>query len=121
MLQGATIRIRPSWLPGDLIFFDMSWDTDDLTTMTVPQGPWNGGLALLGGFGTQDGQWDWYRDSSVLELWVPNPVSPFQRHLIANLQGFTLPVPNGYTGTGTLQTGLTPTTTAPDFGWEAAG
>jgi hypothetical protein len=120
MLEGASVRISPSWLPGDVVICDISWDTDDLDTMAVPQGQWNSTLALLGGFGTSIGQWDWYRDTLVLELWVPNPLDPLIRHLIASLDGFTMPARNGDAGSGTLQPNLAPTTATLDFGWEVA-
>src|SRR5690348_7731181 len=98
MLEGASVRISPSWLPGDVVISDISWDTDDLNTTAVPQGPWNSQLALLGGFGTSVGQWDWYRDTLTLELWVPNPLIAVGRRLVATLAGFEMPARNGAAG-----------------------
>lgn len=120
MQQGATIRITPSWIP-TLTFVDISWDTDDVDLSILPQGPYTSDLALLGGFGTRDGQWDWYRDERMLELWVPKPSEPSYRHLVATLNQLDFPIRTGDSGTGFLAPGIAPVKGVPEFSWEAAG
>jgi len=117
MLQGASIRITPSWLPVTTII-DIQWDTNNLVN-PVPVGPWAGDFALLAGTGATTGEWEWQKATLELLLWVPRPnVAAAPRKLIAGLQQFVLPAANGMTGTGTLQPGLVPAIQPPPFDWE---
>jgi hypothetical protein len=117
MQQGASIRISPSWI-AIVTIVDMSWETNDLV-LPVPQGPWAGELALLAGTGATSGEWDWHKDLSELELWVPHGDPP-HRHLVATLSGFTLPALNGAAGTGNIQPGIAPVAGVLAFDWLVA-
>lgn len=118
---GANIRISPSWLPGAVTIVDISWNSAVVAFAPNPTGPWSGDLALLGGTGSLDGNWDWDRTQLKLELWVPLPgTNPPVGRLIAVLDDFDLPAFNGTTGTGALNPNLAPVSGVLDFDWEIA-
>jgi hypothetical protein len=114
-MLGGSIRITPSWVP-DPMTIDIEWDPASLSAAEV-WGKWWGELAQLGGTGSNEGEWRWRSAQQELTLTVLVPEGGHHRHL-AYLQQFQLPVTNGMTGSGNLQSSLTPTTTAPTFTWE---
>ncbi len=117
MLHGASIRVSPNWTPGITTTIDFEWDDTTLSD-SRPTGRWFGDLALLGGTGSNEGEWEWDPMTQELELWVRLPGNLGARRLIAVLKPFPIPVTTGTTGTGKLSPGLAPTIEAPEFGWE---
>lgn len=117
MIHGASVKIIPSWVP-QTTTIDIRWD-DAALSGPAPKDNWWGDLALLGGTFSKEGEWEWHAAAKELELWVPVPVVPGFRRLIATLRQFTFPVTTGMTGDGKLQPGLAPVTGDLILTWEA--
>ncbi|MGY1577412.1 hypothetical protein [Streptomyces sp. MN13] len=104
--HGGTVTVIPSWIPQETMF-DIMWEDERLSDPR-PNGRWDGQLALFGGTGSTQGEWDWEAAAQKLGLWVPVPNGAGHRRLIATLDQFVFPLVTGMSGTGHLMPGLAP-------------
>jgi hypothetical protein len=119
MQHGATLKLSPGWV-SQTTNIDIQWD-DAALSNALPTGKWWGELALLGGAGANEGEWEWDPVYKMLGLTVMVRVSPslISRHLLAILEPFTFPITTGMTGNGRVVFLVAPTTQTLTFTWEA--